>query len=107
MLAMLINRMAIIFVFASALFFNSAHVFPQEFNSVERFKTISEAELIKPDDEDWLIWRRTYDAQGHSPLDQINKSNIDDLAEAWRVELEMKVLLLICRVLAPHLSCMR
>ena len=62
MLAMLINRMAIIFVFASALFFNSAHVFPQEFNFVERFKTISDAELIKPDDEDWLIWRRTYDA---------------------------------------------
>ena len=55
MLAMLINRMAIIFVFASALFFNSAHVFPQEFNFVERFKTISDAELIKPDDEDWLI----------------------------------------------------
>ena len=88
MLAMLINRMAIIFVFAGALFLNSAHVFPQEFNSVERFETISEAELIKPDDEDWLIWRRTYNAQGHSPLDQINKSNIDDLAEAWRVELE-------------------
>ena len=85
---MLINRMVIIFLFASALFLNSAHVFPQEFNSVERFKTISEAELIKPDDEDWLIWRRTYDSQGHSPLDQINKSNIDGLAEAWRVELE-------------------
>ena len=88
MLAMLINRMAIISVLAIGLFVNTAYLFAQELNSVERFKTISEAELVKPDDEDWLIWRRTYDAQGHSPLDQINRNNINDLAEVWRVELE-------------------
>ena len=71
---MLINRMAIISVLAIGLFVNTAYLFAQELNSVERFKTISEAELVKPDDEDWLIWRRTYDAQGHSPLDQITVS---------------------------------
>ena len=32
---------------------------------------------------DWLIWRRTYDDQGFSPLKQINKSNVSDLRVAW------------------------
>ena len=84
---MFIHRMAIIFIVASA-FGNSAYLFAQELASVERFNTISDAELTEPDDQDWLIWRRTYDAQGHSPLDQINKNNIDELEEVWRVELE-------------------
>ena len=84
---MLTHRIAIILIVASA-FGNSAYLFAQELASVERFKTISDAELIEPDDQDWLIWRRTYDAQGHSPLNQINKNNIDELGEVWRVELE-------------------
>src|SRR2546421_11602313 len=35
--------------------------------------------LFNPEPQNWLMNHRTYDAQRHSPLDQINKSNIKDL----------------------------
>ena len=59
----------------------------QDRSSVVQFDAVTAAELVDPVDEDWLIWRRTYDAQGHSPLDQVNKNNIKDLKEAWRIPL--------------------
>ena len=48
----------------------------QDRSSVVQFDAVTPAELVDPVDEDWLIWRRTYDAQGYSPLDQVNKNNI-------------------------------
>jgi alcohol dehydrogenase (cytochrome c) len=39
--------------------------------------------LRKPPDSDWLIWRRTYDAHGYSPLAQINRTNVHSLQVAW------------------------
>ena len=36
-----------------------------------------------PDPNDWLIYRRTYDGWGHSPLDQIDQDNVGDLQLAW------------------------
>ena len=34
-------------------------------------------------DEEWLTWRRTYDALGFSPLTQINRTNVRNLRVAW------------------------
>ena len=46
------------------------------------------AEMLEnPADGNWLIWRKTYDSQGFSPLDQINTGNVAGLAEAWRTPL--------------------
>ena len=59
----------------------------QQDSSSIRFDSISDAELVEPSDQDWLIWRRTYDAQGYSPLDQISKDNVGELEEAWRISL--------------------
>ena len=39
--------------------------------------------LANPPAGDWLHWRRTYDGQGFSPLDQINQSNAAKLTVAW------------------------
>ena len=39
--------------------------------------------LLDPAPEDWLTWRRTLDAWGYSPLDQIDRSNVGDLRLAW------------------------
>jgi alcohol dehydrogenase (cytochrome c) len=39
--------------------------------------------LRNPPASDWLIWRRTFDGYGYSPLDQINKSNVKELKVAW------------------------
>ena len=39
--------------------------------------------LREPAPSDWLSWRRTLDGQGHSPLDQIDTENVDQLRLAW------------------------
>ena len=44
---------------------------------------VTDEMLRDPDPEDWLIYRRTYDGWGHSPLDQINPDNVADLQLAW------------------------
>lgn len=48
---------------------------------------VTDGMLMSPPDEDWLMWRRTYDLSGHSPLSQINRDNVADLKVAWSVEL--------------------
>ena len=40
-------------------------------------------ELENPPAGEWLIWRRSYNDQGFSPLAQINKSNVADLRVKW------------------------
>src|SRR6202521_4259260 len=44
---------------------------------------VTDAMLRNPPASDWLMWRRTYDGYGYSPLDQINKNNVKDLQVAW------------------------
>ena len=39
--------------------------------------------LQDPDPNDWLMWRRTLDSWGYSPLDQIDRRNVDDLRMVW------------------------
>ena len=46
-------------------------------------KPVPESELRNPPPGDWLMWRRTYDAWGYSPLDQITKDNVKNLQVAW------------------------
>ena len=44
---------------------------------------VTDAMLLNPPAKDWLIWRRTSNNLGHSPLEQITKDNVDDLQMAW------------------------
>src|SRR5690606_41483355 len=39
--------------------------------------------LQNPDPADWLMWRRTLDSWGHSPLDQIDTGNVASLRLVW------------------------
>lgn len=50
---------------------------------VEDLHPVTDAMLRAPAPEDWLMWRRTYDSAGFSPLDQIETSNVADLRVAW------------------------
>jgi PQQ-dependent dehydrogenase (methanol/ethanol family) len=50
---------------------------------MERFTSVSDHAAQNPSANDWLMWRRTYDSWGYSPLDQINKRNIGHLQLAW------------------------
>lgn len=44
---------------------------------------VTDAMLRDPPPTEWLQWRRTYDSQGFSPLNQINKQNVRALRPAW------------------------
>ena len=47
------------------------------------FVPVTDAMLQRPDPADWLMWRRTLDAWGYSPLDQIDRDNVGDLRMVW------------------------
>jgi alcohol dehydrogenase (cytochrome c) len=47
------------------------------------FHPVTEAMLRNPAPGDWLNWRRTDNAWGYSPLDQINRQNAGQLQLAW------------------------
>jgi PQQ-dependent dehydrogenase (methanol/ethanol family) len=44
---------------------------------------VTDAMLQKPDPANWLMWRRTLDSWGFSPLDQINRDNVRSLTMVW------------------------
>lgn len=67
-------------------FFGAAGPLPGESGAPSRLDDltpVSDATLANPPAEDWLNWRRTYDAHGFSPLDQITRDNVDELQLAW------------------------
>ena len=45
---------------------------------------VTDAMLQKPDPADWLMWRRTLDSWGYSPLNQINRTNVAQLRWSGR-----------------------
>jgi PQQ-dependent dehydrogenase (methanol/ethanol family) len=47
------------------------------------FRPVTDAMLRNPDPGDWLMWRRTWNGWGFSPLDQVNKSNVAKLKQVW------------------------
>ena len=62
-----------------AAIFSSVCVLAQ----VPDFRPVTESMLRDPAPGDWLNWRRTDDAWGYSPLDQIDKDNVGQLQLAW------------------------
>ena len=51
--------------------------------SSDDFVPVSDAMLQEPDPTDWLMWRRTLDSWGYSPLDQINRETVGSLRMVW------------------------
>lgn len=47
------------------------------------FVPVTDKMLQDPDPADWLMWRRTLNSWGYSPLNQINKSNVGQLKMIW------------------------
>ncbi len=47
------------------------------------FVPVTDAMLENPAPADWLMWRRTPNGWGYSPLDQINRANVSDLQLVW------------------------
>ena len=51
------------------------------------FVPVTDAMLADPPAEDWLTWRRTNDAWGYSPLDEITTENVAELEQVWTRQL--------------------
>jgi PQQ-dependent dehydrogenase (methanol/ethanol family) len=49
---------------------------------------VSDAVLANPPAQDWLMWRRTLDSWGYSPLSQIGRGNVAQLQLVWTRGLE-------------------
>lgn len=51
--------------------------------ALDSLTPVTDDMLKNPADGDWLMYRRTYNGWGYSPLDQINKDNVKDLQLVW------------------------
>ena len=51
--------------------------------SERSFTPVTDAMLQNPAAADWLMWRRTLNSWGYSPLDQVDRGNVDKLRMVW------------------------
>src|SRR5947208_16872356 len=47
------------------------------------YQPVTDERLLHPEPRNWLMYRRTYDSWGFSPLDKINARNVKDLVPLW------------------------
>ncbi|MHA6689767.1 outer membrane protein assembly factor BamB family protein [Devosia sp. A449] len=50
---------------------------------IDKVTPVTAEMLLNPSDGDWLMWRRTFNGWGYSPLEEINKENVKGLQLAW------------------------
>src|ERR1700730_161081 len=50
---------------------------------LQNYQAVTAERLLKPEDGNWLMIRRTYDGWGYSPLDQITPANVARLRPVW------------------------
>src|SRR5438034_23107 len=48
-----------------------------------KFVPVTDAMLQNPDPANWMMWRRTLDSWGYSPLSQVNRNNVSQLRLVW------------------------
>ena len=51
--------------------------------TVEAYRPVTDEMLRNPDDGDWLMIRRNYEAWSHSPLSEIDRDTVGELELAW------------------------
>ena len=50
---------------------------------LQSYKPVTAERLKQPEDGNWLLYRRTYDGWGFSPLSQITTENVARLKPVW------------------------
>jgi alcohol dehydrogenase (cytochrome c) len=50
---------------------------------VMNYSPVTDARLLSPEPQNWLMYRANYAGWGYSPLDQINVSNVKKLVPVW------------------------
>lgn len=71
-------RFIVFGIAAAALFFTAAAQ-----SILDDYSPVTSEMLENPDAGDWLMWRRTFNNWGYSPLDQIDASNVESLKLEW------------------------
>ena len=56
---------------------------PLQAQSARDFVPVTDAMLQDPAPGDWLMWRRTLNGWGYSPLDEIDRGNVRELRLVW------------------------
>jgi alcohol dehydrogenase (cytochrome c) len=56
---------------------------PASAGEIANYTPVTQQRLDNPEPGNWMLYRRTYDGQGYSPLDQINAQNVKDLVPVW------------------------
>ena len=74
-------RKKLLSVLTVFLFSLSCHVATPLF--ANEFPEVTDKMLANPAPEDWLMWRRTLNSWGYSPLKNINKQNVKKLRMVW------------------------
>ena len=70
-------------------FTNVANIATGAAEVLSRLRPVTDEMLNNPPAEDWLLWQNSYDNQGYSSLDQINRETVFDLALTWRMPLQV------------------
>ena len=74
---------AMVTVLGVALYLGDRPVAAQNTILSAGFVPITNNIIERPDPGDWLMWRRTQDSWGYSPLTQIDKANVGKLKMTW------------------------
>ena len=53
---------------------------------LQNYKPVTAERLKQPEDGDWLMYRRTYDSWGYSPLSEITPENATRLKPVWTLQ---------------------
>ena len=61
----------------------SAQLLQQKAAVAAAVRPVTDAMMLNTPAEDWLMWRRTYDVHGYSPLNQITRQNVRQLRSVW------------------------
>ena len=78
---LLVSRLtALVVAFAASC---CAELVTAEVPSSRDFTPVTDAMLQDPAPGDWLMFRRTLDSWGYSPLDEIHRENVDELRMVW------------------------
>ena len=75
------KRLLLVALLAASGFAWTLHLGAQE--PARPFVPVTDEMLQKPDPANWMMWRRTLDSQGFSPLTQINRSTVAGLKMTW------------------------
>ena len=56
---------------------------PASAQPADAFVPVTDAILQDPAPDDWLMWRRTLNGWGYSPLDEVDRDNVGTLRMVW------------------------